>query len=319
MELLIDHCTDSRLKRERMKEKLRKHWKLGQITLERESPDQRWRMCEARFALGDFGDFGGWEFRDPWAVNLWYGKPYDLPMWDGRSPGKVYVVGEQGLGDELFFNACLPDDCVVEVDERLIPALRRAGRECVAARFEVHTKALPDQPETVQKVRKKQPVPDGCKWWAGGGDLLRWRRPVVPYLKADPAQVERFSAYRGRVGISWRGSKADYLLDDFRRVCESPLSLQYDQEWHEGIEAPADLDMRNDVEGLMGLLANLSEVVTVSTTVGHLAVAMGVKTTVVLAPTKPGYLKFPWKWHLYGVPVFKSLREYLKARKRVAA
>ena len=59
---------------------------------------QRWRMCEARFLLGDFTDFGGWELRDKWAAGMWHHSPYKLPMWDGKSAGRVYVIGEQGLG-----------------------------------------------------------------------------------------------------------------------------------------------------------------------------------------------------------------------------
>ena len=300
LELLIDSAPDSPLKRDRLKRTLRKRYARGELSRANEDLMQRWRMCEARFVLGDFTDFGGWELRDKWAAGMWHRSPYKLPMWDGKSAGRVYVIGEQGLGDEVFFNAFLPADCVVECDERLIPALNRAGVECVPSVF-----------AEGRTHRWRREIPAGCDYWFPAGDLLRYCKPRVPYLTADPLQVERFQAYRGRVGICWRGRTGSYKLVDFQRVAERPVSLQYDLEWDEVAEEVAGLDVRNDIEGVLGLLANLDRVVTVSSTVAHLAICSGVKTDVVLAPQMGQFNKFPWKYGVYGVKTWPSLKAYL--------
>jgi hypothetical protein len=54
------------------------------------------------------------------------------PRWDGTKGLNVVCYGEQGIGDELSFAACIPDliaDCksvTLEVDKRLAPLFRRS-------------------------------------------------------------------------------------------------------------------------------------------------------------------------------------------------
>lgn len=267
--------------------------------------------------LGDYSDWRGWEYRDPWVAGLWHNpKKFAIPPWNGRDRGKLYVFGEQGLGDEAFFSSCLLDamrlcEVTVETDERLIPVFTRLGVECVPAELV----------EVNGRRGRKQKEPEG-DFWIPMGDLPRIFRtrppfPNGPYLEADPEQVKRFEGYRGRVGVSWRGAQGEYSWSEFAGLAENPLSLQYDNDWDSEIEVP-ELDIKNDLEGVLGLLMNLSRVITVSTTVAHFSCALGVPTTVILAPPNGRNAnRIPWKWGLnrknvwYGsAEVYQSLREY---------
>lgn len=254
-----------------------------------------WR-CEARFMLGDYSDWSGWEFRDEWAATLWnwrYVNPFPVKPWNGLATDHLYVIGEQGIGDEVFFASCLPDCLKVakRVTVECMPRNRSIfercfGVETVSSKFADATK------------RVKQDIPDSVTAWMSMGDLPRMFRlsramfPKAPYLFAEPSQVERFKGYEGRTGISWRGAQGE----EKRIFGIDGVSLQYDQEWDEECELP-DLDLRSDMEGVMGLLANLSKVVTVSTSVAHYACAMGKETHVILGGSRARRENvLPWKW-----------------------
>lgn len=264
--------------------------------------------------LGDYSDWRGWEYRSEWAAGLWWNPE---GSWQGQRVDRLCVLGEQGIGDEVCFAQALLDirDKVgtieFQTDPRLVGVIGRMGVAAVPALF-------------VDGVRKfKAPeIP-----WIPLGDLLRnFRRslsqfPRKPYITALPEQVERFRAYRGRVGVSWRGAQGSYPLSEFAALVEAPVGLQYDLAWDEEVETP-DLDLRNDVEGLLGILSNLDRLVTVSTSIAHFAGALGVKTDLILAPmngVRKNMLPFKWlcealpgetPWYGPNVRVFRNMREY---------
>lgn len=276
---------------------------------------------------GDYSDWDGWQYRDPWAAGLWHNPDIKgLKPWNGLKTGHLYIMGEQGVGDEIFFAQCLPaclllaDKVTFEGDPRVIPVLKRMGVHNVISSNYVW--------DGDKKLRKMLPIEADC--WIPLGDLprvfcrLKDVRPpfAVNYIEPDPEQVKKYEQYKGRTGISWRGAQGFYKARDFKGLAGSPLSLQYDQSALEQVERP-QLDLKEDFEGLLRLLANLKEVFTVSTTVAHLASAMGVPTTVILAPMNGRHRNMlPWKWSLLprspwypSTRVFASLKEYL-ARQR---
>jgi hypothetical protein len=299
--------------------RLDKAWRENRLGYpEDEPPEWKWRMCEARMMLGDYSEWRGWEYRSDWSAGLWHNPE---GSWQGQPVDLLHVFGEQGVGDEVCFAQVLPDisklakRIVFETEPRLIPVFKRSlGVEAVSARFE----------DGVRKFRK----PEGP--WMPLGDLLRnFRKSLssfkrMPYLTADPEQIKRFEKYKGRVGISWRGAQGSYPLEDFRKCVPEPLGLQYDIGWDEEVETP-DLDLRNDLEGLFGLLANLERVVTVSTSVAHFAGALGVKTDVILSPLngiRKNLLPFKWycepmlpktPWYPDSVTVYRNMEEYRRA------
>jgi len=323
LRLITERCEASDLKRRFMLKHLDNRWKEGRLFRGRDTTEQKWRLCEGRMMYGDFSDWDGWQYRDPWAAGLWHNPDrLGVPPWNGLRTGHLYIIGEQGVGDEIFFAQAIPaclqlaDRVTFEGDPRVIPALTRMGvQNCISSNYVWQGNV---------KLRKMLPIEADC--WIPLGDLprvfcrLKDVRPpfAVNYITPDPEQVKKYEAYKGRVGISWRGAQGFYRAKEFAQVCENPLSLQYDQSPLESIERP-QLDLKEDFEGLLGLLANLSKVYTVSTTVAHMASAMGVDTTVIIAPLNGRHKNMlNWKWSLLkrspwypNTKVHQSLREYL--------
>jgi len=149
---------------------------------------------------------------------------------------------------------------------------------------------------------------------------------ATAYLTADTEEIKKYERYRGRIGVSWRGAQGHYKAKDFAALAgEKALSLQYDQSALEPVEQP-ELDLKQDFEGLLGLLANLDKVITVSTTVAHLASAMGKKVEVILAPMNGRHRNLlPFRWGRgHGQPsswypssrVFSGMSEYLAMNRK---
>jgi len=325
--LVLEKATGaSPLKRQNAIRKLEKAYRRGELHLvPDEPPNARWARCQARFYLGDYSDWSGWEFQSDYHLGLWHWKdsnPFPIPRWNGSRVKKLWIIGDQGIGDEVFFASCIPDvqrlvdSVIVECDPRLQTIFERS--------FGVETRPA----EIEGSKRKVQGVPEGAEAWWPIGDLARnFRRslkhfPGMPFLKASDEQIKRFAGFRGHIGVSWRGAQGCEPL--IRRALSDGISLQYDPEWDEEHNAPAGLDLRNDIEGVLGLLSNLSKVVTVSTSVAHFAGALGVPVDVIIAdpmtalPDRRSIL--PWKWVCRATPgktswygsvrVFDSWRQY---------
>lgn len=325
LKLMFERCEGGTpFKVKRYCEKIEKAYSRGQLYMpDNEKENQRWWRCEARMMLGDYSDWSGWEYRDEWAATLWHHRPYPVSPWNGLPTECLYVIGEQGVGDEVCFASVLPDclklakRVIVETDPRLMPAFSRMGCETVASAI-----------DPVTGRRYKRDLPEGVTAWMALADLPRMFRldrsmfPGTPYLKADPAQFERFIQYRANVGISWRGAQGEE--PGILAAYPDSVSLQYDQRDDENVARPAGLDLRGDVEGLLGLLANLRKVVTVSTSVAHFACALGVETHIIIADRAKAVRKnvFPFKWVCRATPgstpwygsasVYETMKDYAR-------
>lgn len=279
--LVIDRMDGSRLQKARI-------WKLHHKSIRDNgihSMTPWWRVsyCSARLELGDFSDYWGWEFRGArnddasanWAADLYYQRVW-LKKWAGEAVGRLLVLGEQGVGDSIFFASMLPDamkfagEVVYECDPRLHTMLERSipGLVCRAERpFE---------------DRREDYSPDA---FIPAGELMRAFRkkredfPKTPYLKPDLSRVQEFEGYRGRIGLSWCGRQGRI---NPHGLVEQPLSVQYNESV-EGIESPP-IDLKNDLEGVLALVTVMERVVTVPTSVHHIAGAAGVNTQIIVPP-----------------------------------
>lgn len=300
LRLLLDRSTGgSRLKKDKEIRRLTRAWKRGELFIPPlETETQKWWRCEARMMLGHYSDWSGWEYRDEWAATLWHhAQTIYAPVqpWNGLHTPCLYIIGEQGIGDEVFFASCLPE--ALKRTDRLILECQPKMRSVFERSFGIETVSS----HMVGTKRMRQDLPPEVTAWMSLGDLPRmWRRhvksfPGTPYLKPDHAQVERFEQYRGRTGISWRGRQGEEK--GLLQLHPEAVSLQYDVEWDEDVERP-DLDLRDDIEGVLGLIANLERVVCVSTTAAHLGAALGVDTHVVIADPSTGRAGnlFPFRW-----------------------
>jgi len=311
--LVLEKATGaSHLKRQNAIRKLEKAYRRGELHLVHdEPPNAKWARCQARFYLGDYSDWSGWEYQSAYHAAMWHWmdkNPFPIPRWDGSRVKKLWIIGDQGIGDEVFFASCVPDvqrlvdSVVIECDPRL--------QRIFARSFGVETRSA----QIEGGERKIQEVPEGCDAWTPLVDLPRNFRhdlrhfPGTPYLRADSEQVERFREYRGYTGISWRGAQGveRRILGRYASGIRA-VSLQYDREYdEEAPDGPEGLDLRDDIEGVLGLLSNLDGVVSVSTSVAHFAGALGVPVDVIIAdpmtalPDRRSLL--PWKWICKATP-----------------
>ncbi|KAA0582282.1 tetratricopeptide repeat protein [Azospirillum sp. B21] len=226
------------------------------------------------------------------------GRSFTLPPWNGAAGGRLMVWREQGLGDELMFGTALPDlaaaigpgNLVVEVDARLTGLVGRA---------------LPGV-----TVRAQTADPTDADAHLPMGSLPRLLRPTLSafpgrlsWLAPDPARLadwrDRLAALGPglRVGICWGSQntagerKASYTtLADWAPLLTLPglipITLQYDGREAEiaavevrlglRIHRWPDTDLKNDLEAVAALIAGLDLVVTVASSVGEMAGALGV-------------------------------------------
>ena len=239
-----------------------------------------------------------------------------VPRWDGKSgAGSVLVWPEQGIGDEIFHASLLP----------LAP--REGVRITLAADPRLHAiyrRSFPDLDIIGSEVLEgpagghdaQVPVGDLGDVLAVDAEKLAARAPS--FLVADAGRSAALRAARGFptsgpvVGLSWRssnkkfGAEKSLGLADLAPVLTLPglsfVKLQYGEVTEDIAQARSalgvdvheveGLDVYNDIDGLLALVAACDLVVTTSNITAHLAGAIG-KKGVVLVPAGKGCL---WYW-----------------------
>ncbi|MFD1626934.1 tetratricopeptide repeat protein [Azospirillum griseum] len=223
-----------------------------------------------------------------------------MPEWQGQDlpRGRLLVWGEQGLGDELMFGSILPDlvgsgrigQVVIECDPRLVGLVQRSI------------------PTAVVRAALTGPVEADAHLPFGSlPRLLRARLADFParngWLRPDPAEAAlwrtRLDALGPglRVGIAWTSRRvtasrrtAYTTLAQWEAVLRLPnlhlVSLQYDKREDEIAEVERrfgvtihrwpDLDQTADLERTAALIAGLDLVLTVASSPGELAGALGI-------------------------------------------
>jgi Flp pilus assembly protein TadD len=255
-------------------------------------------------ALLKLGDFArGWpEYearknapgyaRRPMPGTEWKGEPLA-----GRT---LFVHAEQGIGDQIMFASCVPDAmrragrCVIECEPKLLALFRRsfsgatvvstaqtaAGGAAALPPVDYHV-AIGSLPRYFRNAPEDFPKHDG-------------------YLRADPEKIaawrERLARLPGarKIGISWRGG----LKTTRQSVRSLPLeawlpilrigglafvSLQYTDcgeelarlERDHGVRIPHWQEAIEDYDETAALVCALDLVVSVQTSVVHLAGALG--------------------------------------------
>lgn len=266
----------------------------------------------------------GWEdYTARWSNN----EPIDrlrcalgCEYWDGGDlAGKtLFVLGEQGLGDEIMFASIVPEmvavagrvilQCSVRLESlfrRSFPAVDIVAVDRVGA----------DWADVVAKCVGELGTVD---MMATVGDLARYRR-VDPcafplpgaYLRCDPVRTsawrERLTMLgsRPKIGLSWRGGttatgrqRRSLTLEALRPLLARAdvvfVSLQYGECFDELLDVARDSgitiqhypDAIEDYDETAALVCALDGVVSVCTAVVHLAGALG-QTVHVLAPKVP--------------------------------
>lgn len=290
----------------------------------------RWREGFHWYDVAGFMDGGG---KAPERKLKTYG---GLPMWRGE-PGKTVICyGEQGVGDEVMFLSIVPDllrvcpDAILDVDKRIIPLVKRSfpGVRVFG------TSGIEEKSPWLADVKADAVI--------SMGSLGRYFRkkaadfPKTPYLTPDPDRVAYWRARlakisgRPKIGVSWvggtkktrvdyRSMRPDALEPLFALDCDY-VSLQY-HDW--APDECARISWRigktlwhwhpvasgKDYDDTAALVAALDCVVTVNTSLLHLAGAVGAPT-LCLTPWAPA-----WRYGVSGPnPWYASVKTVRQKR-----
>jgi len=277
------------------------------IALRPDYPNAHLNAAMSHLAGGDFAR--GWEeYEWRWRTPQHAGteRNFTAPQWNGEDVrGKTLLIhAEQGLGDAIQFSryAALAAECgarvVLEVHETLKVLLRPlAGVSEIIARgetlpaFDVHCPML-SLPRAFKTTVETIPA-------------------QVPYLTPDPGVVSSWQSRLPegrRVGVVWRGNPK--FGNDRKRSLEvaklSPLlasgaslvSLQKeiaagDEQWLAANNVVHFGNELRDFTDTAALASLMDAVVSVDTSVAHLAGALGKKTWILLP-----HRNADWRWML---------------------
>lgn len=292
----------------------------------------RWNRALLNLLLGDFAT--GWaDYEARWEVEdlgVFYEKrDFDAPLWLGAEPveGKTILLhAEQGLGDTLQFARYAPllaargARVILEVQPALAGLLAR----------------LPGVAQVLPKGARLPPFDFHCPLLslplAFGTDVDSVPTPGA-YLTADAGREAAWAELLGektrpRIGIVWSGNP-QHRLDRFRSLAFTAvsnlvsdryefISLQKEVRLIDQVLLKMNRNLRhvgerlNDFEDTAALIAQMDLVITVDTSVAHLAGAMGKPVWILL----PGGAVPDWRWQLERTdsPWYGSARLYRQER-----
>jgi Flp pilus assembly protein TadD len=284
------------------------HFQLAEALLLRGEWERGWNEYQWRFDLP-----GNAPLMPPTTQPRWDGTPFD--------DGTLLLVADQGFGDVIQFSRYIPwaagrcPNIAVATAAEMLPMLRQVYP---AAHLFSEWRSAP--PFRAFRALSGLPALHGTRpdHMLGG----------APYLRADPARVavwkERLqrltpTASR-RVGIVWAGRPThnndrwrSARLADFAPLAALPgVALVSLQKGPAAAQAGAYFGAAplvnigaeiTDYEDTMAILASLDLLVTVDTSVGHVAGAMGRPALILLARAPD------WRWLLErsDTPWYQSL------------
>lgn len=278
------------------------------VELKPDFAEAHWNRAIALLLTGDYAN--GWrEYEWGLAAGQRPVRNFSQPRWQGKDfSGKTLLVyAEQGFGDTLQFVRFLSwvkarGGCVLlECQPELVEVLRCCeGVDKVMPR--ISSGNVPESFD-LQIPLMSLPVIFGIT-------LEMLPRATVPYLQAEASRVaywrERLAGDGLKVGIVWAGRPSHQ--DDRKRSCALskflPLlgmegvhlfSLQKGAASSEVKEIPEVSDLApvlHDFSETVAVIMNLDLVISVDTSVAHLAGALG-KPVWVLLPYAPD-----WRWLL---------------------
>jgi hypothetical protein len=240
------------------------------------------------------------------------GKPVPKPRWrGGPAPESLLVLGEQGLGDTIMF-------------VRYLPLLKKAGVRVVCVvqqRLLALLKTL--DAEIEWRPSEKAGSVSGIKAWTPMMQLPQALgltpaqfAPRIPYLRAESERVarwkERIGSHGFKIGIAWQGNPDKRIdvgrsspLAAFSPLADIPGVRLISLQTHHGMEQIGQVPFGGKIEQLgedfdsgpdgfldtAAVMEHLDLVITVDTSLGHLAGALGRPAIVLLKAVGAD-----WRW-----------------------
>lgn len=280
-------------------------WLLGQIELGLKQWEKGWHHYDQRLQTANFPQLQS-----------------KIPCWSGEAlSGKsIYIHAEQGMGEQILFAGCLPE---------LLARNCEITLECHPGLRALFQQSLPQITVQAQEGMGQLSVQEKSHDYVSSlASLPRWLRQrdedfprTKAYLHAGVAQGSVRIEKQPVVGLCWRGGTAQSgrvqrsldleMLAPLLAACPNIMfhSLQHDETREEteylrriGIQ-PFAAEWRS-MENLAAAIGSCQQVVSVCSTVAHLAGALGIKT-LVLVPVTP-----PWVYGYTGeiMPWYPDVR-----------
>jgi Flp pilus assembly protein TadD len=282
----------------------------GLCLLARRKWDEAWDFYSASIGSSQRNEF------------KYLGKESPEPRWDGTPfNGVLAVFGEQGLGDEICAASAIPDIAaaqkgvggrvVIDCDKRLEGLFRRSF-PAVSVYGTRHEKVL-GWPEADRKIGASIACFEVLKYFRRKAEDF----PGTPYLTACPDRVKQWEALLGgkpTIGIAWTGGTwknagtfRNLPIDQWKPIFDAVdanwVSLQYKDASKEIAGTPVKqyswATLTKDYDDTAALVASCDLVISMQTSVCHLAGALGVPTWVILPKTSQwrygeAYDNLPW-------------------------
>jgi len=242
-------------------------------------------------------------WRDAWAMHEHRASnaalPDGLARWDGVTQQRVGVLHEQGIGDAVLFARWLP-----YVAERTGHPVTWFGPEKVLGRW------MADLPGVVVGDRTVDPktLVDAACFAMSLPHLIGCDRskfvpaPVAPAKLLQHRAHHRISRESIKVGVCWQGSKdgwhdfeRSFRPVDFAPIVDELAGVEFVNLTHDAdvpLDAPFAPRVFTDIADTAEVLLSLDLVVTVDTSVAHIAGSLGIPT-LVIAPTVPDW-RYAW-------------------------
>jgi tetratricopeptide (TPR) repeat protein len=274
--------------------------------------------------------FGQWQ--DGWknysasvgtSANRLQVKYADEVEWKGETDGPVVIFGEQGIGDEINAASMFPDAIeraqrvIIETDPRLAGLWKRSFPEAKVYGTRGKRNVVWDEEDRSPKYSMSA---------LQLGELFRQTPkdcPGTPFLVADPERVMMWNALwaskaKPVVGIAWTGGTRNtaqhtrqWKLEELKPLFDSVdahwVSLEYKDAGNLAgtpiVQYPNGT-LTKDYDDTAALVKSLTCIVSMQTSVIHLAGGLGVPCAVGLPHTSQ------WRYGMSGetMPFYSSVR-----------
>lgn len=285
-------------------------------------------------------DLREFNFADGWSryESRWFSGDQDRPkaittskpLWDGAPRNnRLFIWAEQGIGDQILYLSMLtdlsryPQAKIVSVNKKLVPVFQRSFP---------NIKFVDKDVEILDDDYDEQ-IPMGSLGRYFRPDKNSFEDTGRPYLV--PEELGANLPLEGDIncGISWKsgrsklGGKKSIPLSELSEIFSMQninfVNLQYGEVSDEiynlqsrtglSIQVIEDLDLYDDIDGVLRALDACNLLITTSNTTAHIAGAMG-KEALLMLPC--GNARF-WYWHdIDGISLWYPSIRVFKQEKR---